>query len=118
VWTKTAREEDAHAAQYRLGAPLLDAMLAAPRFDLAEGLRLLGEAEDILSRVDREPPGIVEALQMALALERAFARFHMPQAFFFQEEGHRRLAEAMMDADDRHVEALERTLRDYEAQKG
>lgn len=118
LWSKTAREEDSHAAQYRLGAPLLDAMLAAPRFDLGEGLRLLGEAEDILGRIDREPPGIVEALEMAVALERAFASFHMPSAFSFSEESHRRLAEAMMDADNKHVEELEHTLREYKAKKG
>ena len=118
LWEKTAREEDAHAAQYKLGAPLLDAMLAAPRFELAEGLRLLGEIEGILGRIDRDPPGITEALETAVALERGFARFHMPNAFQFQEESHRRLAQAMMDADLKHVEALEDALAERQAKKG
>lgn len=108
LWTKTAREEDNHAAQFEL-------LLKRPsqpgvRADSAKAEKALRAVETILASYTERAPSVEEALEEAVTLENSLAQYHAEYAVEFGDEEQRRLFRAMMAADNDHVGALRAAL--------
>jgi rubrerythrin len=113
LWRKTAREEQAHAAQFRLLMAGHGAAVEEVAVDRTEALAALQELEATASRIRMQTPTVEEALTFAVRLEERLAKFHADTAAIFHEDSQRRLFRAMMAADDRHTDALREALYDY-----
>ena len=112
IWLKTADEELAHARQFELLAkmnrPGQDTLVPAVTVEQARlGLQ---RAEQVLAEYRARPPGIEQALQRMVSLEREFADFHSHRVVDFEDRSLQYLFSALMSADQLHVETLERAL--------
>ena len=110
LWTKTAREEDNHAAQFHVSAAMLAGMVDHVRVTSAEAEPAIHQLKAFLTRCTASPPSAVEALTEMIALEDSLAAFHLDNAAAFVRPEHRNLFQAMMKADRSHVEALRAAL--------
>ena len=113
LWRKTAREEQAHAAQFRLLMAGHGAVVEGAAVDRAEARAALHELKAMTSRIRIQTPTVKDALTFAIGLEERLAKFHADTAATFREESQRRLFRAMMAADDRHTDALREALYEY-----
>jgi rubrerythrin len=110
LWTKTAYEEDNHAAQFRVSAAMLAGMVDHVRVTSGDALAAVAKLRTFLLRCTSNPPSPSEALSEMIALEESLASFHLDNAAAFVRPEHRKLFEAMMKADRGHVEALRAAL--------
>ncbi len=110
LWRKTAREEDSHAAQFRLASENLPALVESANIGLPETAELLEAVETVFSQYGEEPPGIVEGLATALRLEERLARLHMDQIANFTTPSFKALFSAMMSADREHIARISAAL--------
>lgn len=115
LWRKTAREEESHAAQFRLAISGAAGTISAVASPLSEATRLLQGVELALARTQAEAPSIPDALRSAIRMEEALAALHMDQVVIFERLSHQNLFRAMMAADKGHVDALRQALARYEA---
>jgi rubrerythrin len=109
LWAKTAKEETAHADQVRL-AIKLGATDADMQIDFAAARTVLAEVKRFVADVRKKIPSPVDALVLAIDMEKQLAAFHVEQAVRFSSKAQQSLFHAMMKADDGHVAALERVL--------
>jgi rubrerythrin len=114
LWAKTAREEEGHAAQFRLAATRYLDRIVAVRVDPSEAIRLLEGVTALTERARQSPPIITEALRQAIQLEELMAALHLDRAADFLKPADRSLFRAMMAADQAHAQALRDALRELE----
>jgi rubrerythrin len=111
LWLKMAREEQSHAAQFRLALANAGAMVETVQVDsvAAEKLRLrIGE---LLDRYAASPPTAIEALKAAADFEDDLANMHMDRVATFASPSYKSLFKAMMAADKDHFGCLNKALR-------
>lgn len=113
LWRKTAREEEQHAAQFRLALSNARSMVFEVRAEWKDALQMVQAIEALVQRYRANPPTIPEALRSAIALEKSLAHLHVDRACVFANDAHQRLFRAMMAADEEHIGSLENALRDY-----
>jgi rubrerythrin len=109
LWRKTANEEDGHAAQFRLAANYSESIQGVA-VDLAQATEMLQTVEATVRRMRAQPPGITDALRIAIRMEEAMERLHMDQLVQFGNSAHQRLFRAMMGVDQAHVQSLRDAL--------
>jgi rubrerythrin len=110
LWTKTASEEDNHAAQFRVSAAMLAGMVDYVRVTSVDAVAAIDRLQAFLTLCAASPPSPIEALSEMIALEESLASFHLDNAAAFVRPEHRKLFQAMMNADRGHVEALRAAL--------
>ncbi len=76
LWRKTGREEQAHAAQFRLLMAGHGAVVGESAVDPTEARAALHELEAMASRVRIQAPTVKEALRFAIQLEEQLAKSH------------------------------------------
>jgi rubrerythrin len=111
LWRKTAREEEQHAAQFRLAMSHARAMICEVAVDGRDAQQMLDAIEALARRYQANPPTIPEALRSAVRLEESLAQLHVDRACRFANAAHQRLFEAMLAADQEHVGSLQEALR-------
>jgi rubrerythrin len=110
LWSKTAREEESHAAQFRFSQAVLDQVVGQVRVKLADAVTATNRLVDFLRRCDASPPSSLEALREMIDLEQWLEQFHLANAAAFTSPQHQKLFRAMMQADCEHVGALRAVL--------
>lgn len=111
LWAKMAREEQSHAAQFKLALANATAMVETVNVDPEEAARLGRLATDLVDRYVASPPSVAEALTAAAKLEDDLAQMHMDRVATFTKASYKTLFSAMMAADKDHVGCLSKALR-------
>jgi rubrerythrin len=114
LWSRTAGEEDNHALQFKLAPRTLEHMVAGAQVDEARARQALALVEDLLAEVRRGVASPAECLRTAIGFEDYLGQFHMNQAVSFTSDLYRKMFDAMMKADQAHVESLREALRELE----
>jgi rubrerythrin len=110
LWKKMARDEESHAAQFRL-ALASPSMLETVTVDGSDADRALSKLDALIAVYRTSPPTATQALSAAIALEDEMARLHMSKVATFAAKKHASLFEAMMAADIGHRDGLALALR-------
>jgi rubrerythrin len=111
VWLKLADDEGEHARQIRLAGRL-------PARDIFKGASLpqsrvddlLQKARGLLRQLQGAPPSVTDALKLSLQMETEFSEVHVALAVEFQDEGIRRMFQALASGDERHANLLRHFL--------
>jgi rubrerythrin len=111
LWMKMAREEQSHAAQFKLALANAAAMVQTVKVDRKEAERLRRLATDLIGRYVASPPSVPEALAAAAKLEEDLAQMHMDRVATFAQASYKALFSAMMAADKDHFGCLTKALR-------
>ncbi len=109
MWRKTALEEENHARQFEL-ASKLPKLIAKAAVDVPAADRLLDHLQEIDARMRKLFPPPVDALRVAIDVERSLAKYHMHSIGVFSDPKVQKMFEAMMAANRKHVETLRETL--------
>jgi rubrerythrin len=118
LWRKTAREELNHAAQFNLA---LDAMSDEIFASIGDASSLVGIRRAIENTVEEfrlRRPSVREALVAAIDFEVLMNELHADQILVFHDPRCRRLFEAMMAADNGHVDSLRAALNGLDGSDG
>jgi rubrerythrin len=110
LWKKMAREEESHAAQFRL-ALASPSMLETVTIDGAEADGMLKKLDTLIAAYRTSPPTPAQALAASIELEDELSLLHMSTVGTFAAKKHASLFEAMMAADRGHRDGLAVALR-------
>jgi rubrerythrin len=111
LWLKMAREEQSHAAQFKLALSNAAAMVETVQVDLTEAEKLRTRIAELNERYAASPPTVPEALKAAAEFEDDLANMHMDRAATFASPSYKSLFRAMMAADKDHFGCLNKALR-------
>jgi rubrerythrin len=111
LWLKMAREEQSHAAQFKLALGNAASIVDTVEAVLAEAEKLRRAVSEMSDRYVASPPSVTEALTAAAKLEDDFAHMHMDRVATFTNKSYKALFKAMMAADNDHVGCLKKALR-------
>jgi rubrerythrin len=111
LWMKMAREEQSHAAQFKLALGNATAMVQTVDVDPGDAERLRRLATDLFDRYAASPPTVAEALAAAAKLEEDLGQMHMDRVATFTKTSYKALFAAMMAADKDHFGCLKKALR-------
>jgi rubrerythrin len=111
LWKRTARDEESHAAQFRLAISCAATMLEGASGDLASANQVLQAIEGVAARYAAHPPSVAEALKTAITLEENLVHFHVDRVARFTRHSYEELFRSMMTADAEHVERLREALQ-------
>lgn len=117
LWRKTAREEEGHAAQFKLALSGAGGVVLTT-LPTDEALHLLDAVEKLIPWWKSQPPTVPDALRTAIQMEEALARVHMNEVALFEREANRKLFSAMMASDQGHVDSLRDALSKWERVNG
>jgi rubrerythrin len=118
LWRKTAREELNHAAQFTLA---LDAMSDEIYATVGDASSLAGVRQAIETTLEEfrlRRPSVREALVAAIDFEVLMNELHADQILVFHDPRCCRLFEAMMAADNGHVDTLRAALNNLDGSVG
>lgn len=118
LWYKTSLEEENHAMQFKLAISMRSELTGEVEVDLVHARQALQRVRDLARQVAAAPPTPVEALSIAVEMERRLAEFHVDCLARFKESSHQEMFRAMMKADREHVETLEQALLACEGSAG
>jgi rubrerythrin len=110
LWKTMAREEESHAAQFRL-ALASPSMLETVTVGGSDADRMLGKVDTLIARYRTAPPTPAQALAATIELESELVQLHMSKVATFAAKKHASLFEAMMAADIGHRDGLTVELR-------
>jgi rubrerythrin len=110
LWLKMAREEQSHAAQFRLALGNAVSMVESVAVDPDEAERLRLFISDLTDRYVASPPSVAEALTAAAKLEDDLANMHMDRVATFAAQSYKTLFRAMMAADKDHFGCLKKAM--------
>jgi rubrerythrin len=108
IWRKTAQEEENHALQFRMALNVRTGLVESTPVDLFRVANVLNALKALLKRIRESPPTPLEALRSAINLERQLADFHLDCLASFKSDSHKKMFQAMMQADKDHLEVLEK----------
>jgi rubrerythrin len=112
MWQKTADEEDNHANQFVLAIKLRKQnLILHVGIDSFRATTTLNFVKSIFDGVRKNKPSAVDALRSAIKLEMQLEGLHMDSIAFFNDETHRKLFEAMMKADNAHLERIQEAYK-------
>jgi rubrerythrin len=111
LWSKMAREEQNHAAQFKLAQGNAGSMVDTVAVDPAEAERIRRFVLDLAERYQAQPPPIGDALAIAAKLEEDLATMHMDRVATFATPSYKTLFRAMMAADKDHFGCLQKAMR-------
>lgn len=112
LWKKTALEEQNHARHFRFSRRSKDEMVASVKMSQAKAEDMLSLAKATLDQIKRDRPEVESALAITIRLEETLLNFHMAYAVEFVEQSYKNLFQAMMAADNGHIESLRQALRE------
>jgi rubrerythrin len=108
LWLKTAMEEENHARLFALVAKLRRSnIVESIRIDLADAEVALLYVRSLIDRVKKTPPTQLEALRIAIDLEKKLDGFMMGNVIGFADHTHEKSFLAITNADNRHLESLQ-----------
>jgi rubrerythrin len=110
LWMKMAREEQNHAAQFKLALGNAAAMVKTVAVDPEAAEKLRQEVLALADRYVASPPTVAEALTAAAGFEDALANIHMDRVASFADQSYKTLFKAMMAADKDHFGCLKKAL--------
>lgn len=109
LWRKTAIEEDNHAMQFIMAIKMRkETIVDTLTIDIRQAENALKIVTSLNDVVRKNKPSMLEALQVAIKMEKGLVGFHLATMGHFVQESHKKLFTAMMKADNEHVEALEK----------
>lgn len=112
LWLKTAMEEENHARLFALVAKLRrNNIVEAIRIDLVDAEVALLYVRSLIDRVKKNPPTQVEALRVAIELEKKLDCFLMENVIDFADPAQEKSFQAITSSDRRHLESLEEAYR-------
>jgi hypothetical protein len=114
IFKKTAGEERNHEYQIRLAIKSFTPTIESMTLTSAEAEEHLSIVRVFLEKMNTTAPGIEEALNLAIQLEDISTRFHLDAAARFSDPSCIKLFKAMMAADEDHVAAMERALKELQ----
>ena len=106
LWKKTALEEENHESQFHLAEKLAEGMMAVPLLDVTQADTELERVRQLRQELKKNPPGLVRALELAIAIEEELADFHLDTVLLYGHEDHRKMFAAMMAHDREHASSL------------
>jgi rubrerythrin len=108
LWLKTAMEEENHARLFALVAKLRrNNIVESIRIDLVDAEVTLLFVRSVIDKVKKNPPSLVDALRLAIDLEKKLDGFMMGNVIDFADKTHERSFLAITNSDNKHVEALQ-----------
>ena len=107
LWTKTAKEEENHAAQFTLALKLKRGMPCMVVVEAARVELVISQLRSVIAKVKVSPPSLVDALLSSIKLERNLSKFHLECVVMFEEVSHRKMFNAMMANDNEHIASLQ-----------
>jgi rubrerythrin len=107
MWHKIAREEENHAAQFKLAMHLKGAGMISVTLDEDKAKSLLVKVRLIHDRVRNSPPSMSDALQIAIKAEEALSKNHVCDLVVFSDKQLLALFTTMKNSDQEHVEFLQ-----------
>jgi rubrerythrin len=110
LWLKMAREEQSHAAQFKLALGNAAAMVKTVNVDPEATEKLRQGVCALADQFAANPPSIAEALAAAAKFEDDLAAMHMDRVATFADESYKTLFRAMMAADKDHFGCLKKAL--------
>lgn len=108
LWSKTAKEEANHAAQFTLMVRLRRDMPCAVLIDASKVESVLSGLKSVTSTFRSAPPKLVDALLAAIKIEKHLADLHIDCVVMFEDDSCRKLFSAMMANDKDHIASLQR----------
>lgn len=109
LWHKTAQEEENHARQFVLAIKMRkETIVDSFVIDGSKAENTLDIVKSYYNTVKNTPPSMLEALSVAIKIEKGLASFHLVNSVHFVQESHKKLFSAMMAADQEHLEALQK----------
>jgi rubrerythrin len=113
AWEKTAREEEEHAAQFRLASRLRGSGMRVLKADYYKVKNVLAKMQAIYAGVQKSPPSLNDALRFAISLERALAEYHVGALVTFHDKELARLFISMKQNDESHIERFEQVAQRF-----
>ena len=110
LWTKTAREEMNHAAQFSLLIETMSGTVSAVLVDPASLDRVRKAIESTVEEYRLHPPSVRDAMVAAIDFEESMHSLHADQILVFANPLSKRLVHAMMAADRGHIAAIRTAL--------
>jgi rubrerythrin len=108
LWSTLNIEEENHARQFVMAIKMgLERVIVAVDLDRAKASQSLHRIKTIYDTIHTAPPSLVGALQSAIALEQGLSGYHLNAFAAFEDESMLRLFDAMMRADELHLEKIE-----------
>lgn len=112
LWTKTLAEEENHAHQFKMAINLRrDNAIECVKIDKIKGSEVLSMLKNIYDGILVKLPSKIDALQSAINLEKNLSSFHLDAVAIFQDVSMKKMFQAMMKADDHHVQRIEEMYR-------
>jgi len=112
LWSKTFAEEENHARQFVLAISMRrEGAVVSLNLDKVRALQVLEMVKSIYSSTLAHLPSKLDALRAAINLEKKLAEFHLAVIAEFQDESLKQLFQAMMLADNQHLQAIENLYR-------
>lgn len=109
LWHKTAIEEENHMRTFVMVINMRrEHMVIDTHVDPVKAEQILGMLKGIYNKIQEHPPTPIDALRSAIKLEENLSKFHLEAVADFQDEGLKKMFHAMMMADDKHIQAVER----------
>ena len=107
LWSKTASEEENHAAQFTMALRLRNDLACNIQVDAARVESIILQFRGLIAKVKSAPPKLVDALGSSIKLEKYLAEFHLGCVVMFEDDSCRKMFNAMMSSDNEHVESLQ-----------
>ncbi|NTV48227.1 MAG: hypothetical protein HGB32_05645 [Geobacteraceae bacterium] len=107
LWSKTAAEEENHAAQFTMALRLINDLPCIILVDAARVESVILQFRGLIEKVKSAPPKFVDALGSSIKLEKYLAEFHLGCVAMFEDDSYRKMFNAMMSSDNEHVESLQ-----------
>ena len=108
IWHKIAREEENHAAQFKLAINIKGTGMSSIAMDEGEAKSMLNKIRSIHDHVRNSPLSQTDALIIAIKAEEALSLYHVADIVDFSDKQLQELFISMKNADIEHTETLQR----------
>jgi rubrerythrin len=108
LWEKTAFEEKNHANLLKMALQWKDLELTDALYDLPKFRNFMHIVQSTNSIVRKSKPQLLEALRVALQLEKQLQDFHLECVVVFKNKAEEKMFAALISGDKDHIAALER----------
>ncbi|GFO69496.1 hypothetical protein GMLC_30750 [Geomonas limicola] len=118
LWFKTAREEEAHAAQFKMLAKLKRSDVVGLSVNDTDTQAALEAMDRLLERMRTGYLDPEQALMLAIKLENQAGKFHSNSVVICRDPELKKLLDAMMGHDQDHESALVKALAEIKRRRG
>lgn len=108
LWEKTAFEEKNHANLLKMALQWKDLELSDALYDLPKFRNFMNFVRSTNAIVRQSKPQLMEALHVALQLEKQLQEFHLECVVVFKNKAEEKMFAALIRGDKDHIAALER----------